>query len=98
MIAMLVEKIELDNGSAIGLSMQMQSAPLLLIKADKGFVMCGYLDMEAAASLGDVAVKVKGVNSFDDVLEALVVGATQEAINLGIKVGMTGREALELMF
>ncbi|KXS44528.1 MAG: hypothetical protein AWU59_465 [Methanolobus sp. T82-4] len=98
MIAMIVEKIELDNGSAIGLSMQMQSAPLLLIKADKGFVMCGYLDMEAATALGDVAVKVKGVNTFEDVLEAFVVGATQEAINLGIKVGMTGREALELMF
>ncbi|MEZ5334458.1 MAG: DUF1805 domain-containing protein [Methanolobus sp.] len=95
---MLVEKIELDNGSAMGLSFHMQKAPLLVIKADKGFVMCGYLDMETAASLGDVAVKVKGVNTFDDMLEALVVGATQEAINIGIKVGMTGKEALELMF
>jgi uncharacterized protein YunC (DUF1805 family) len=38
------------------------------------------------------------VNSFEDVLAAPVVGATQKAINLGIKVGMTGKEALELMF
>ena len=95
---MQIEKIELQNGSAIGLSFHMQSAPLLLIKADKGFVMCGYLDMETADMLGDVAVKVKGVNTFDDVLEASVVGATEPAINLGIKMGMTGREALELMF
>ncbi|WMW21865.1 DUF1805 domain-containing protein [Methanolobus mangrovi] len=95
---MLVEKIELDNGSALGLSFQMQNAPLLVIRADKGFVMCGYLDMESAGALGDVAVKVKGVSTFDDVLQALVIGATQKAIDLGIKVGMTGREALELMF
>lgn len=95
---MLVEKIELDNGSAMGLSFYMQKAPLLVIKADRGFVMCGYLDLEAAASLGDVAVKVKGVSTFDDVLRAYVAGATPEAANLGIKIGMTGKEALELMF
>ena len=95
---MIIEKIELDNGSAVGLDMQMQNASLILIKADKGFVMCGYLDIDTATALGDAAVKVKGVKTFDDVLQAPVVGATQEAINLGIKVGMTGKEALELMF
>lgn len=95
---MQVEKIELENGSAMGLSFRMQNAPLLVIRADKGFVMCGYLDLDTAGVLGDVAVKVKGVNTFDDVLKAQVVGATPEAINLGIKMGMTGKEALELMF
>ena len=95
---MQIEKIELKNGSAIGLSFQMQSALLLLIRADRGFVMCGYLDMETADALGDVAVKVKGVSTFEDVLKAAVVGATQAAIDLGIRMGMTGREALELMF
>ncbi|WP_340819724.1 DUF1805 domain-containing protein [Methanolobus sp. WCC4] len=95
---MQVEKIELENGSAMGLSFQMQNAPLLVIRADKGFVMCGYLDLDTAGILGDVAVRVKGVNTFDDVLKAQVVGATPDAIDLGIKVGMTGKEALELMF
>ncbi|MCQ6962476.1 YunC family protein [Methanolobus chelungpuianus] len=95
---MLIEKIELNNGTAIGLSYQMQKAPIIVINADKGFVMCGYLDLEAATALDDVAVKVKGVRTFEDVLEAPVVGATPSAISLGVKVGMTGREALELMF
>lgn len=95
---MLVEKIELKNGSAMGLNFHMQNASLLVIRADRGFVMCGYLDMDTAGVLGDVAVKVKNVSTFDDVLQAPVVGATQKATNLGIKVGMTGKEALELMF
>ncbi|WP_094227116.1 YunC family protein [Methanolobus psychrotolerans] len=95
---MLVEKIELEKGSAMGLSFHMHNAPLLVIRADRGFLMCGYLDMDAAGILNDVAVKVKGVRTFDDALKAPVVGATQAAMNLGIKVGMTGQEALELMF
>jgi uncharacterized protein YunC (DUF1805 family) len=96
--SLLVEKIELENGSAMGLNFSMQTAPLLVIRADRGFVMCAYLDMDTAGNLGDVAVKVKGVSTFDDVLQAPVVGATQKAIDLGIKVGMTGKKALELMF
>jgi uncharacterized protein YunC (DUF1805 family) len=95
---MLIEKIELENGTAIGFSYQMQKAPLVLINADRGFVMCGYLDLETATTLGDVAVKVKGVKTFEDVLKAPVVGATPSAISLGVKLGMTGKEALELMF
>lgn len=95
---MLIENIQLENGLALGLSFQMQKAPLIVIRADKGFVMCGYLDMEAAGALDDAAVKVRGVNTFSDVLKASVVDAAPKAIKLGIKPGMTGRQALELMF
>ncbi len=94
---MIVEMVELDNGTAMGISLQMQNAPLLLIRAKRGFVMCGYLDLEAAASLGDLAVKLKGVKTIEDMLGAPVAGVTSAAAALGIKQGMTGKEALELM-
>lgn len=42
---MIIEQILLENGTAIGLKFDMGNAPLLVIKADKGFVMCGYLDL-----------------------------------------------------
>lgn len=95
---MIVEKITLENGTALGLKFEMQNAPLLVIKADKGFVMCGYLDMATAERLGDIAVRVSGVNSFEDVLNAEVAAATKAAKDLGVKEGMSGRQALELMF
>ncbi|MDO9516879.1 MAG: DUF1805 domain-containing protein [Methanosarcinaceae archaeon] len=95
---MIVEQITLENGTALGLKFEMQNAPLIVIKADKGFVMCGYLDIDMADTLGDVAVRVRGVSTFEDVLEAQVVGATQAAIDLGIDIKMNGRDALELMF
>ena len=95
---MLVEQIKLENGSAIGLKMDMEHAPLLVIRAAKGFVMCGYLNMDVANKLGDAAVRVTGVRSFDDVLNAKAVDVSEAAEKLGITAGMTAREALLKMF
>ncbi len=95
---MIIEQIALETGTALGLKFEMQNAPLLVIKADKGFVMCGYLDIDMAETLGDVAVRVRGVNTFEDVLDAQVVGITQAAADLGINIKMNARDALERMF
>jgi uncharacterized protein YunC (DUF1805 family) len=95
---MLIEQIQLENGCALGLRFEMQKYPLLVIRAEKGFLMCGYLNVSAAESLGDAAAKVKGVQNFEDMLKAQVVEVTQQARELGIESGMTGREALEKMF
>ncbi len=95
---MIIEQIALETGIALGLKFEMQNAPLLVVKADKGFVMCGYLDIDMANTLGDVAVRVRGVNTFEDVLDAQVVGITQAAADLGIDIKMNARDALERMF
>jgi len=95
---MIIEQIPLENGTAIGLKFDMGNATLLVIKADKGFVMCGYLDTEIAERLGDVAAKVRGVNELKDVLHTEVIYVTGHAKALGVKPGMKGHEALELMF
>ena len=95
---MLIEQIRLEKGCALGLRFEMQKHSLLLIRAEKGFVMCGYLDIEAAEALGDTAARVKGVQNFEDVLKAQIVEVTQSARELGIEPGMTGRDALEKMF
>jgi len=72
-------------------------APLLLIIADKGFVMCGFLNVEAAEKLNAAAAVVSGVKSFEDVLNALVKVVTSKARSLGVEVGMKGDEALRRM-
>jgi uncharacterized protein YunC (DUF1805 family) len=72
-------------------------APLLLIIADKGFVMCGFLNVEAAEKLNVAAAVVSGVKSFEDVLNAQVKAATGKARALGVELGMKGDEALKCM-
>ena len=94
----LVEQIQLGNGTALGVKVELPKAPLVMIRASKGFAMCGYLNMESVNKTGEVAVRVTGVKSFDDVLNAKVVNISDEARKLGISEGMTAREALEKMF
>jgi len=97
-VGTLVEHIELGKGCALGLKLDMEHAPLLVIRARKGFVMCGYLNMSVADKLGDVAVRVTGVKSFEDVLNAKAVEVSEAAKKLGITSGMYAKDALTLMF
>ncbi|RLI08589.1 DUF1805 domain-containing protein [Candidatus Bathyarchaeota archaeon] len=83
---------------ALGVRVELpESPPLLVVVGDKGFIMCGYLNLDVAEELGAVAATVSGVRTVDDVLEAPIRGLTSRARDLGIKEGMKGIEALELM-
>ncbi|MCX6667664.1 MAG: DUF1805 domain-containing protein [Euryarchaeota archaeon] len=86
--------IELDKGQAEGFRIDLDNAPLILMKARKGYIMCGYLNMNAANKLGDIAGRVTGVKSFEDVLNAEIVEISDNAKKLGLAVGMKGKEFL----
>jgi uncharacterized protein YunC (DUF1805 family) len=94
-----VSSLKVNDKTCLGLRVDLpDSPPLLLIIAEKGFVMCGFLNMEAAERLGVAAAMVSGVKTFDDVLNAQVKAATSKAKNLGVETGMTGLDALKHMF
>lgn len=84
-------------GNSTGIKIDLQNAPLLLLVARKGFVMCGYLDMDAAEKMNDCACVVSGVKTFEDVLNAKITAATQKAKKLGISEGTFGKDALKLL-
>jgi uncharacterized protein YunC (DUF1805 family) len=71
--------------------------PLLLLKGGKGFVMCGYLNIEAAEKVGSAAAIVSGVNSFEDVLNAEIKAVTTKAKELGLETGRVVREVIGLL-
>lgn len=94
----MVDMIEVDGGSFLGLKVEMEGLPpLLLIKGGKGFVMCGYLNGEVAERLGAAAAIVSGVNSFEDVLEAEIKFATTKAKELGLEPGRVVRTVIEAL-
>jgi uncharacterized protein YunC (DUF1805 family) len=93
-----VATIKVDAKSCTGLRADLpDSPPLLLIIGEKGFVMCGFLNIESAEKLGVAAAVVSGVKTFDDVLNGQVKSATSKAKNLGVEVGMKGIDALKHM-
>ncbi len=69
---------------------------LLILLCEKGFVMCGYLDIAKSASFGDAAC-IGGGASFEDMLKNPIKAVTPEAEELGVKVGMTGEEACAVL-
>jgi uncharacterized protein YunC (DUF1805 family) len=94
-----VTTIKVDGKPCLGLKVDLpESPPLLLMVAEKGFVMCGFLNIDAAEKLSVTAAIVSGVKTFEDVLNAQVKAMTTKAKNLGVEVGMKGTEALRHMF
>ncbi|MDR2191601.1 MAG: DUF1805 domain-containing protein [Endomicrobium sp.] len=68
---------------------------LVFIKGEKGFIMCGYLNLEAAEKFKNAAAVAVGVKSVSDMLNATVVKLTSYAQSLGVTAGMPVKEALE---
>ena len=96
---MSTNTIILENGKAQGFLIELENAPLILIKANRGYVMCGYLNIAAANKLGDIAGRVTGVKSFEDVLNALIVELSENAKKMGFAEGMNARDFLnKLMY
>jgi len=90
--------LKVDGKACLGVKAELpDSPPLLLVIAEKGFVMCGFLNIDAAEKLGVAAAVVSGVKTFDDVLNAEVKAATSKAKAFGVSVGMKGTEALKRM-
>ena len=90
--------LRIDEKTATGLRVDLpDSPPLVMIIGRTGFIMCGFLNMEAAEKLNVTAAMVSGVGNFDDVLEAEVKAVTSRAERKGIKVGMKGKDAVKLL-
>lgn len=79
------------------IKIDMPNAPLILLKADRGYVMCGYLNPKTAEKLGDAACMVRGIKTIEDALNAGIVYVSSRAKELGIKEGMVAREVLKMM-
>ena len=70
-------------------------APLLIVKGSLGFLGCGYINTDSC--IDEACAIVSGVNTNNDMLKASVKAVSKDATELGIKVGMTGAEAIELL-
>lgn len=95
-----IEQLDINGTAAQGV---MAAAPggeghpnMILVQCKAGYLMCGYLNMAAAEKFGDAAVLVGGAD-FEAVLANPIKGMTQRAAEKGVREGMTGREAAEIL-
>ena len=69
---------------------------LLIVKGSKGVAGCAYLNIDTFERFGE-ACAIIPAGDLDKMLGAKVSAVTSQAKALGIEVGMSGREALELL-
>ncbi len=87
--------IKVGEKKAEGFHIELPGAPLLLARGEKGFVMCGYLNIAVADKFGQAAAVVRGVKTLEEPLAKPVTDVSEEGKKRGIVPGMTGLEALE---
>ncbi len=97
-----IQPMQFTHGCASGMSHRWRNGQYCAIMTEAGIVGCGIYDLHTASefNLGIAIAKgtpAKPLVTPDDLLDALIVGVTQEAQRMGIRVGMPGREAVELM-
>jgi uncharacterized protein YunC (DUF1805 family) len=91
------QKIQVGDKTIEGLSLKLQEKTLVVLRGGKGYVMCGYLNLEAADKFNDVAVIVTGVSSIEDALKATVHSYSRAASSLGITQGQPIKDILSLI-
>ncbi|HEY8552571.1 MAG TPA: DUF1805 domain-containing protein [Thermaerobacter sp.] len=81
------------------MKVELPKTRLVAIATPAGYIMCGALDVRLLDELlGErriVAGRALGVRDFDDLLSRPLESVTRAAEHLGIRPGMTGRQALE---
>lgn len=94
--------VKLNGRTAKGFIIPLGPANLVAVRTDMGLVGCGAFDVAALDKFSYPAAKVRpslgpSIVDTDDILNGIVSEANRSAISRGIKTGMTGREALELL-
>ena len=94
--------MQFDNGVAIGISNRWHKGQYCSILTKAGIVGCGIYDIETPAEFGQVIAIARGTPACpltepEDLLGATIVDATPQAKALGVALGMTGKEAVEVM-
>ncbi|MEM5010953.1 DUF1805 domain-containing protein [Niallia taxi] len=90
--------IVIEEQTFIAVSVQLPKTNLLVVKNDKGYIMCGALDVgllnEKLKDRKVIAGRAVGVKTIEQLLEAPLESVTYEAENLGIHKGIIGKDAL----
>lgn len=99
---MIQKKLQLASKQADGYVIPLGPVSLVAVITDAGMVGCGAFDVAALDNFSYPAARVRptrgdSIATIGDLLAGAVKDANATAIKLGVKVGMSGRDALDLM-
>ncbi len=77
--------------------MKLGKKRLIVLCGRRGYVMCGYLNLQVANKFKDRAVVVTGVSSINEALAAKVFALTNEAKAIGLNKGQPIKDVLKII-
>jgi len=94
--------VNLKNSPGTGYVIPLGPVNLVCMVTSRGLVGCGAFDVGALAGFDYPAARVRPTRSssivtIDDLLEGTIRETNKPAENLGVKIGMSGKEALDLL-
>lgn len=95
-------KVQLAKKQADGYVIALGPVNLVAVVTDVGMVGCGAFDVAALNNFGYPAARVRpshgsSIASIEDLLKGIIKDANPTAEKLGLKIGQSGREALDLL-
>jgi len=99
---MIHMKIQLAEKQADGYIIPLGAIKLVSVVTDMGMVGCGAFDVAALNNFSYPAAKVRpsqgdSIADIDDLMAGIVKEVNPAAERLGLKAGITGREALNML-
>ena len=96
-------KVQLAKKQADGYVIPLGAINLVNVVTDVGMVGCGAFDVAALNNFGYPAAKVRpssgsSIATVDDLMAGIIKEVNPAAEKLGLKVGITGKEALDLLW
>lgn len=95
-------ELQFEHGKALGISNRWVKGQYCSILTPAGIVGCGIYDLKIPAEFDQAIAIARGTPACplvepEDLYDARIVGVTPRAAGYGVRVGMTGREAVELL-
>ena len=87
-------KIKIEGKEFTGFQIPTEHTSVLMIVGAKGFIACGYINLDVANKRNDACAIITGVKTLNDLLNTEVKAISKAAAESGVKIGMTGQEAL----
>lgn len=97
-----ITPVRAQSVPAMGLEVAWSDSQFVMIISDKGVVACGVVDKEVMNRAGAAIAIARGtrekpLKSVEDLLKASIVDLTDKAAEYGVTLGMTGKEALDML-
>jgi uncharacterized protein YunC (DUF1805 family) len=94
--------LEFPSGEAIGTSYRWPGGQYCAIHTSRGLVGCGIYDIRSANEFNLAVAIARGTPAKplcepEDLFEAKILEVSNAAEKLGVRTGMTGREAVEAL-